>query len=87
MTLKVSATDTNPWAGKTPRQCDTLVVRQALNTFATTYPAAGEVLAQLGPKALDRLTEDILLALHPKAIDTYSNITATFYDMAPGSSL
>lgn len=87
MTNSVSATSNNPWAGKTPRQCDTLVVRQALNTFATTYPAAGEVLAQLGPKALDQLTEDILLALHPRATDMYSNITATFYDMAPGVSI
>lgn len=71
----------------TQRQVETKMVRKALNDFADAFPAAGAVLTSLGDKALDLLTSRILEALHPRAVDMYSDVTRTLYDLPFGTSI
>lgn len=71
----------------TQRQVDTEVARKAFVDFAEEFPAAGEVLASLGDKALHLLVDRILLALHPRATSTYGDINRTLYDLPFGMSI
>lgn len=61
---------------RTQRQLDTQYMRHGIEDWCASYPAAGDILKQLGDAAINSLVDHVLLAMHPR-------VTTSMYD--PGA--